>query len=124
MTVDTTRPSPPYSGITRHAGKWLVKFRHRRQDVTIGHYETADKAAWAADFVRYMLYGPRPSAWPPRVVRPNGPPRAAPLDCLPILRQILCHQLLPAQILLRHLAEYDARADADREGVLKSRSDW
>jgi hypothetical protein len=74
QSTTTTKPKPPYRGITWHAGKWLAKLRHRGKDVTIGHFEDPKDAAWATDVARYMLRGLNPSCWGPKVAKPNFPP--------------------------------------------------
>jgi hypothetical protein len=109
--MNETQPNQPYSGITRHAGKWLVKLRHRRQDVTIGHYEDPAEAAATADYLRYLLYGLRPTCWPARVAKPNGPPNTMPFDHGPVLREIWRHRLVPFDTLLSRMVGYSADAD-------------
>ena len=60
-----------YSGVTRHVGRWLAKFRHAGQDLNLGHYDAPEQAAWVADFARYMCFGLNPAMWHPRVGRPE-----------------------------------------------------
>ena len=74
QSTTTTKPKPPYRGITRHAGKWLVKLRHRGKDVTIAHFDEPEDAAWAADYARYILLGLNPACWRPKIMKPNFPP--------------------------------------------------
>ena len=74
MVVNAEQTCQRYAGVTRHLGKWLVKLRYRGKDLTIGHYEDPQEAAYAADFARYMLLGLKPTHWHPKVVRPNFPP--------------------------------------------------
>ncbi|MGA2067754.1 MAG: hypothetical protein ABSG86_22490 [Thermoguttaceae bacterium] len=75
QSTTTTKPKPPYRGITWHAGKWLVKLRHNRRDVTIGHCTRAEDAAWVADYARYILRGLNPACRGPKTMKPNFPPR-------------------------------------------------
>jgi hypothetical protein len=75
QSTTTTKPKPPYRGITFHAGKWLVKLRHRGKDVTIAHMEHPEDAAWVADYARYILRGLNPACWGPKTMKPNFPPR-------------------------------------------------
>jgi hypothetical protein len=49
--------------------------RHKGVDVTIGHYELPEDAAWAADYARYILLGLNPACWRPKIMKPNFPPR-------------------------------------------------
>ncbi len=72
--MNVEQPCQRYSGVTWHAKKWLVKFRYKGKDLTIGHYEDPELAAWAADFARYMCFGIKPANWHHRVGRPNFPP--------------------------------------------------
>jgi hypothetical protein len=109
MMVSTEQPCQRYSGVTWHAGKWLVKLRHRGKDLTIGHYEDPEEAAVAADFTRYMLMGLNPANWYHNVARPNFPPRH-PGDVVrgTVLRRLMSAQVVPLGVLLRHWAEYRA----------------
>lgn len=43
--MSTEQSCQRYSGVARHAGKWLVKLRHRGRDLTIGHYADPEDAA-------------------------------------------------------------------------------
>ena len=111
-----TKPQRPYNGITWHAGRWLVKLRHRGLDVTIGHYERPEDAAWAADFARYLLLGLNPRCWGPKVVRPNFPPSdREEADRAQVLRRLFRGHV-SIDLIARHLGEYDAAARANREG--------
>jgi hypothetical protein len=117
VSTDTEQPCRRYSGVTRHAGKWLVKVRYGRQDLTLGHYEDPAEAARTADFARYMLYGLRHVCWPARVARPNGPPTKATFNISFIFRELARRRLIPTATLLSRLYEYfyysidDAAAD-------------
>ena len=105
----TTGESQTYSGITRHAGKWLVKLRYRGKDVTIGHYEDLEDAAWVADFVRYMFFGLNPAYWHYNVAKPNFPPRdSGSILRVEIISRLVSAAVVPVEALRRHLEEYDA----------------
>ncbi len=118
--VSTEQPCQRYSGVTWHAGKWLVKLRHRGKDVTIGHYEDPEEAAVAADFTRYMLMGLNPANWYHNVARPNFPPRRTG-DVVrgTVLRCLMSAQVVPFGVLLRHLVQYHAvlEQNAASEGL-------
>jgi hypothetical protein len=116
QSTTTTKPKPPYRGITRHAGRWLVKLRHGHRDMTIGHYECAEDAAWAADFARYLLLGLNPTCWGCKVIRPNFPPsdREA-ADRGQVLRRLFRGRV-SFDLIVRRLGEYDAAVRANREG--------
>ena len=109
MMVIAGQPCQRYAGVTRHAGKWLVKLRHRGKDVTIGHCENAEHAAWAADFCRYMLMGVNPANWYRNVARPNFPPRhAGDVVRGTVLQRLVSAQVVLFGVLVRHWAEYRA----------------
>jgi hypothetical protein len=110
MMVIAQQPCQRYSGVTRHLGKWLVKLRHRGRDLTIGHFEDPREAAYAADFVRYMLLGLKPTHWHAKVVRPNFPPNRSYLRA-PVLSRLVSARVVPTDVLRRRLAEYCAVAD-------------
>ena len=113
--MNTDRPCRRYSGVTRHAGKWLVKFRHKGQDLNLGHFDDRELAAQVADFARYLLWGLRLGNWPAQAGRPNFPPRAGDdVPRLPILRKLLEARGVKPEILRARLAEYDAVAEGDR----------
>jgi hypothetical protein len=115
--MNAEQPCQRYSGVTRHAGKWLAKFRHNGKDLNLGHYEDPERAAWAADFARYLCFGLNPAKWHPRVGRPNPPPCAG--DDSPrrrIIRKLLGHANLPASLLVERLAEYDAVVGQNADG--------
>jgi hypothetical protein len=112
MSTDTEQPCRRYAGVTRHAGKWLVKLRHRGQDLTIGHYEDPEDAAWSADFTRYLLLGLRPGAWHPNIARPNSPPGWRwSVNRYSILRILAWYGVVPPEVLARHWEEYQAAVD-------------
>ena len=111
-----TKPQRPYNGITWHAGRRLVKLRHRRVDMTIGHYERPEDAAWAADFARYLLRGINPACWGCKVIKPNFPPSdREEADRAQVLRRLFRGHV-SIDLIARHLGEYDAAARANREG--------
>jgi len=112
MTTGTEQPLRRYSGITRHAGKWLVKLRNRGRDLTIGHYDDREEAAYAADFARYMLLGLKPTAWHPNAARPNFPPSHS-YPRASILSRLLAARAIPVDVLRSRLVEYYAAADHD-----------
>jgi hypothetical protein len=106
-----TKPRPPYRGITWHAGRWLVKLRHKGKDVTIGHYERPEDAAWAADFARYALRGLNPACWGHKVIKPNFPPCCTNLPMQNhVLRVLFVHRLLELDTMAERRKEYDAAA--------------
>ena len=105
------QPCQRYSGVTRHAKKWLVKFRCRGRDVNLGHYDDAEPAAWVADFARYMCFGLKPAYWHHNVGRPNFPSRARRnFPRVRILGKLLQLEVLEPETLWVRLAEYDAVA--------------
>lgn len=107
MTV--AQPCRHYSGVTWHANKWLVKFRCKGKDLTIGHYEDPELAAWVADFARYMCFGIKPAMWHHRVGRPNFPP--SPRDDFPralILQKLVDSGLVSIDKLQQRVAAFDA----------------
>ena len=107
--MNVEQPCQRYSGVTRHEGKWLVKFRCKGRDLNLGHFEDPELAAWAADFARYMCFGLNPAMWHHRVGKPNF--RPSPRDDFPrvlILSKLLQSGGLAPTILLARLAEYDA----------------
>ena len=108
--MNAEEPGRRYSGVTRHAGKWLVKLRHRGRDVTIGHYEDPEEAAYAGDFARYMLLGLRPTSWHANAARPNFPPSHS-YPRAPILSRLVSAQAIPVDVLRSRLVEYLAAAD-------------
>jgi hypothetical protein len=110
MMVNAEQPYQRYFGVTRHLGKWLVKLRHRGRDLTIGHFEDPQEAAYAADFTRYMLLGLKPTDWHRKVVRPNFPPNRSYLRA-PVLSRLVSAQVVPTEVLRRRLAEYCVAAD-------------
>lgn len=117
MSIDTEQPCRRYSGVTRHAGKWLVKLRYRGHDLTIGHYANPEDAAWAADFARYLLLGLHPGDWHPNIARPNSPPgHRWSVNRLFILRVISWYGVVPHDVLMRHWDEYKAAVDQDAPG--------
>jgi hypothetical protein len=100
-----------YSGVTWHAGKWLVKFRRDGRNLHFGHYEDLELAAWVADFARYMCFGLNPAKWYHRVGRPNSPPGYR--DDFPrvvVLMKLVQLSVLQPETLQARLAEYDAVA--------------
>ncbi|NLF09593.1 MAG: hypothetical protein GX594_16670 [Pirellulaceae bacterium] len=119
MSTDTEQAERRYSGVTRHAGKWLVKLRHRGRDMTIGHYADSEDAADhrfvavpAADFARYLLLGLRPGAWHPNIARPNSPPGWRwSVERLFIFRVLSWYGVVPHDVLMRHWDEYRAAVD-------------
>jgi len=107
--MNVEQPCRRYSGVTWHAGKWLVKFRCRGRDLNVGHYENPELAAWAADFARYMCFGLNPAKWHHRVGKPNFPPSVR--DDFPravIVLKLSRLEVLEPEILGARLAEYDA----------------
>jgi len=98
-----------YSGVTRHAKKWLVKFRCNGRDLNIGHYEDLELAAWVADFARYMCFGLKPAMWHFKVGRPNAKPHLR--NDFPravILMKLLDSGAISAEKLSERLAAFDA----------------
>ena len=109
MMVNAEQPCQRYSGVTRHAGKWLVKLRHRGKDLTIGHYEDPREAAFAADFARYMLFGLEPERWHHNAAKPNFPLGNPSLEVrLTIIRCLLDAEVIARDVLRGRLHEYDA----------------
>jgi len=110
--MNAEQPCRRFSGVTRHAGKWLAKFRYKGRDVNLGHYEDREVAALAADFARYLCFGLKPACWHPNVGRPNSPPgNCDGFSRQAILRQLLRHTKLPVHVLAERLAEYDAAVE-------------
>ena len=110
--MSAEQPCRRYSGVTWHAGKWLVKFRCKGKNLCVGHYEDPELAAWVADFARYMCFGLHPAKWHHRVGRPNFPPRTR--DDFPrvvILFKLVEPEVLEPEILRGRLAEYDAAVE-------------
>jgi hypothetical protein len=107
--MNTEQQCRRYSGVTRHGRRWLAKFRHAGRDLNLGHYDTPEQAAWAADFARYLCFGMNPGHWHPNVGRPNYPPRADDdVPRRPIIAKLLRHNGLAPSLLLTRMAEYDA----------------
>jgi hypothetical protein len=105
------QPRQRYSGVTRHAGKWLAKFRHNGRDVNLGHYEDAETAAGVADFARYLCFGLKPANWHPNVGRPNFPPYArSDFSRVPILARLLRLGAVQADVLQARLLEHNRLA--------------
>ena len=107
--MNAEQPSQRYSGVTWHAKKWLVKFRRNGRDLTIGHYEDPELAAWVSDFARYMCFGLNPANWHHRVGKPNGPPRLR--NDFPrslIVEKLLACGILSPKELQKRLNEFDA----------------
>ena len=110
--MNTEQPPQHYSGVTWHANKWIAKFRCKGRDLSIGHYEDQELAAWVADFARYMCFGLNPGYWHHNVARPNFPPcvrndfpRAV------ILSKLLRLGAVQVDVLRARLSEYDAVAE-------------
>ncbi len=98
-----------YSGVTHHAGKWLAKFRHAGRDLNLGHYDTPEQAALAADFARYLCLGTNPAMWHPNVGRPNFSPRAYDdVPRRPLIAKLLRQTSLSPSALLKRMEEFDA----------------
>ena len=110
--MNATQPCQRYSGVTWHAKKWLVKFRCRGRDVNIGHFDNVERAAWTADFARYMCFGLNPGHWHHNVGRPNFPPcdRFIAPRVLVVGKLIQLNVLEPKTLKAR-MAEYDAVAE-------------
>jgi hypothetical protein len=107
--MNVEQPCRYYSGVTRHAGKWLAKFRCNGRDVNLGHYERPEDAAWVADFARYLCFGLKPGHWHFNVGKPNAPPRSRP--CFPrvlIIVKLLDNRIVSPEVLKQRLAEFDA----------------
>jgi hypothetical protein len=97
-----------YSGVTRHAGKWMAKFRHSGRDLNLGHYDTPEQAALAADLARYLCLGINPAMWHPNVGKPNFPPRAdGNVLRQPVLGKLLWQTSLSPSVLFKQMEEYD-----------------
>src|SRR5512140_2927596 len=97
--MHTEQPSRRYSGVTRHAGKWLAKFRCNGRDLNLGHYDDPELAAWVADFARYLCFGLDPVTWHHRVGQPNFPPSVR--NDLP--RTVIVLNLVRQNILSPHV---------------------
>jgi hypothetical protein len=111
-TMNAEKPCHRYSGVTRHEGKWMAKFRHAGRDLNLGHYDTPEQAALAADFARYLCLGINAAMWHPNVGRPNFSPRAC--DDVPrrtVLTKLLRQTALSPSALLRRMEEFDAAAE-------------
>ena len=105
----TTEQTQRYSGVTRHEGKWMAKFRHAGRDLNLGHYDNPELAARVADFARCMCLGINPAMWHPNVGRPNFSPRTD--DDVPrrsILTMLLRQTSLSPGALFKRMEEYDA----------------
>ena len=110
-TTNTDQPSRHYSGVARHANKWLAKFRCGGRDVNLGHYEDPELAARVADFARYRCFGLKPANWHVNVGRPNFPPCfRTDFSRVPIFAKLLRLGAVQVDVLRARLAEYDAVA--------------
>ncbi len=106
-----------YSGVTRHEGKWMAKFRHCGKDLHFGHYDDPEVAARVADFARYMCFGINPAMWHHRVGKPNFPPGAGDdVPHAPILRKLLQTGVSEPKTLLARMAAYDAAVEQNAGG--------
>ena len=115
--MNAEQPCQRYSGVTRHAKKWLVKFRYQGRDLNIGHYEDAELAGWVADFARYMCFGLNPEFWHHNVGRPNSPPRTRhDYPQVIILLKLLDLEVLELETLRARSAEYDAVVEQNAAG--------
>jgi hypothetical protein len=87
------------------------------KDFHLGHYADPERAAWVADFARYLCFGLNPAKWHPRVGRPNSPPRAdGDVPRRPIVFALLRHTDLSASRLVERMAEYDAVVEQNVAG--------
>jgi hypothetical protein len=110
--MNSDQPSRRYSGVTRHAKKWLAKFRFRGRDLNIGHYEAPELAAWVADFARYLCFGLNPAMWHPNVGRPNHSPLSKDeYSRAFVIRKLLRATDLDVGLLHDRLVEYDLLAN-------------
>jgi hypothetical protein len=110
--MNAEHPSRRHSGVTRHAKKWLVKFRRNGRDLNLGHYEDPELAAWVADFARYLCFGLNPAMWHHNVGRPNYQPLT--MHDSPrvfVIRKLLRATDLDIGLLRDHLVEYDRLAN-------------
>ena len=106
-----------YSGVTRHEGKWMAKFRHAGRDLNLGHYDTPEQAAVVADFARYLCLGINPAMWHPNVGRPNFSPRACDdVPRQPVLAKLLRQTPLSPSVLLKRMEEFDAVIEQNAGG--------
>ena len=106
--MNTEQTCKRYSGVTWHAKKWLVKFRHNGKDLNLGHYEDPEQAAWAADFARYLCFGLNPAMWHPRVGKPNSPPCTRDdLPRRPIIAKLLRPTSVSPTVLNERLSQYN-----------------
>ena len=107
--MNAGQPCQRYSGVTRHANRWLAKFRSNGRDLNLGHFEDPELAAWVADFARYMCFGLNPAMWHHQVGKPNFPPTTR--DDFPrvlILQKLLESGLLSIDKLQERVAAFDA----------------
>lgn len=109
--MNADQPSRHYSGVTRHAKKWLVKFRCGGRDVNLGHFKDPETAARVADFARYLCFGLKPVNWHVNVGRPNFPPSVTnDFSRVLIISTLLRRGAVQVDVLRARLAEYDAVA--------------
>ena len=110
--MNADQPSRHYSGVTRHAKKWLVKFRCKGRDLSIGHYEDQELAARVADFARYLCFGLKLAMWHHNVGRPNYTPLLKlGYSRVFVIGKVLRHTHLDAELLHERLLEYDRLAN-------------
>ncbi len=110
--MNVEQPCQRYSGVTRHEGKWMAKFRHAGRDLNLGHYNTAEQAALVADLARYLCLGINPAMWHPNVGKPNFPPRAdGNVSRRPVLVKLLRQAELSLSVLFKRMEEYDAAVE-------------
>jgi len=68
--------------------------------IRLGDFLTLREAALAADFSRYLLWGPDPRLWyNDRCHRMQKPPNGAPVEDLPFDRQMIMRKLLASGVI-------------------------
>jgi len=113
-TVRKRQEGAKYRGVYRdHDGVFIAWLATGGRKIQLGRFHEKIDAALAADFARYILWGPDPRKWyndgRHRVSNPpNTIPRTdVPFDRQSILRKLLASRAVDAVTMANNLAAYD-----------------